>query len=238
MATSVVLLHYNNYFNRQVKRLGLLPQYLNADSNAVICNNINFVPGDGINTSLVLGKGTNPGDIFTGAKDGFDYLVVFDPSAQDTPIISRWFVIETHKTREGQYDIRLRRDVVADHYDEIVNSPMYIEKGYINDINNPLLYNHESLSVNQIKEKEIPIKDNTECGWVVGYIPRDANPGTVKSSAVFRQSADITVANLSDWNYWDYCDFNSDYKSVAQINARKEIYFHLSSMYQNRNNFW
>ena len=161
MATSVVLLHYNNYFNRQVKRLGTLQQYTQADADCVTCDNINFVPGDGINTSLVLGKGTNPAAIFTGAKDKFDYLVVFDPSLQDTPILSRWFIIETHRTGEGQYDIRLRRDVVAEFYEEILNSPMYIEKGYINDIKNPLLYNHESLSVNQIKAKEIELENRS-----------------------------------------------------------------------------
>ena len=89
MTTSVVLLHYNNYFNRQVKILSTLNEYVQKDADSVTCSNINFIPGDGINTSLVLGKGTNPGDIFTGAKDKFDYLVVFDSSEQDNPILSR-----------------------------------------------------------------------------------------------------------------------------------------------------
>lgn len=205
MATyGVLLLHYNNYFNRQVKRLSNTSQYQNADANCVFCSNVNFDYNDGINTSLILGKGGNPADLFTGAKDKFDYLVVYDTSIVSVPVVSRWFIMETIKTREGQYDLRLRRDVVADHYDEIINSPMYIEKGYVDNAANPLLYNHESLQVNQIKRKEIPIKDKTECGWVVGYIPRDSfddsDPAerTVKSSAIFSQSADITVSSLSD----------------------------------------
>lgn len=88
MATNVLLLHYNNYFNRTIKKLNTVSAYTTADSNNVVCTDINFIPGDGIITSLVLGKGQNPATIFTGSKDNFDYLVVYD-SGTGTPIISR-----------------------------------------------------------------------------------------------------------------------------------------------------
>lgn len=205
MTTSVLLLHYNNYFNRIVKKEDSLQEYLQADANSVSCLNINFVPGDGISTSLILGKGNTPADIFTGEKNGFDYLIVYDSDDANYPILSRWFIIETHRTREGQYDIRLRRDIVVDFYATIIDSPIYLEKGYISDTQNPLLFNSESLRVNQIKQSEIALKDKTKCGWVVGYIPRDAyntSEGTdVVSSAIFAQNADITVTNLNSWEY-------------------------------------
>ena len=41
---------------------------------------------------------------------------------------------------------------------------MFIEKGFINDVNDPLLYNSESMNVNQIKQEEIPLKDETQSG--------------------------------------------------------------------------
>ena len=53
---------------------------------------------------------------------------------------------------------------MADNYADVVNSPIFLEKGFINDVNDPLLYNSESMNLNQIKQFEIPLKDETESG--------------------------------------------------------------------------
>lgn len=58
----------------------------------------------------------------------------------------------------------LKRDVIADNYNDVVDSPIYLEKGFINDVNDPLLYNSESMNLNQIKQLEIPLKDETQSG--------------------------------------------------------------------------
>ena len=52
---NVTLLHYNNYFNRIVKKEASYAAYLTASPNYNKTTNINFVPGDGVSTSLVLG---------------------------------------------------------------------------------------------------------------------------------------------------------------------------------------
>lgn len=175
---SVLLLHYNNYFNRIVKKLDTIAAYKSADASNAECDAINFVPGDGINTSLVLGYGANPGTTFDYGAN-YDYLVVEDV-ADDTEehiitrtINSRWFILEAHRTRDKQYEIILRRDVIADNYQNVLNAPTYIEKATITDENDPLIFNSEGLLVNQIKDTETPLKDETQCGWVVGYIPSD-----------------------------------------------------------------
>ena len=207
MATNVLLLHYNNYFNRRIKKLDTVAEYKSADTNYADCTNINFVPGDGVVTTLVLGYGTNPSNLFTDTKIGYDYLVVYDSTTVNDSttytVLSRWFIMEAHRTRSKQYELVLKRDVIADNYTNILESPIYLEKGYINSTANPLLYNSESLALNQIKQYEIPLKDKTECGWVVGYIPRDSfsESTTVESSAIFTQNADITVTNLASWSY-------------------------------------
>ena len=85
MATSILLLHYNNYFNRIIKKLDTIADYQKADSHSVTCYNINFNPGDGVSTSLILGHGTNPANIFSNEAD-YDYAVVFDPN-DNKPII-------------------------------------------------------------------------------------------------------------------------------------------------------
>ena len=123
----------------------------------------------------------------------------------------------------------LKRDVIADNYNDVVNSPIFLEKGYINDVNDPLLYNSESMNLNQIKQLEIPLKDETQSGWVVGYIPSDAFPKVepaydrVEKKVTIPMSADITVENLNSWNYWDYCSANPNYKFMADNAGKRKV---------------
>ena len=158
----LLLLHYNNYFNRIIKKEDTLADYKAADADYKEVYNINFNPGDGINTSIVLGLGQN-GTLFAG-DDEFDYLVASE-TVNDTNVIkSRWFIVEQDRKRAGQYELTLKRDVLADNYNEVINSPIFLEKGFIDDVNDPLLYNSESMNVNQIKQTEIPLMDETKCG--------------------------------------------------------------------------
>ena len=82
----LLLLHYNNYFNRIIKNKYTVPEYKSADSNYKEVSNVNFNPGDGVSTSLVLGLGQN-GSLFEG--DEFDYLVAYETVDDVTYIRSR-----------------------------------------------------------------------------------------------------------------------------------------------------
>lgn len=200
----LLLLHYNNYFNRIIKKENTIAAYKAADAAYKEASNINFNPGDGVNTSLVLGLGQN-GSLFVGNE--FDYLVAYELVNNDPVINSRWFIVEQDRQRAGQFELTLKRDVLADNYTDVVNSPIFLEKGFINDVNDPLLYNSESMNLNQIKQFEVPLKDETECGWVVGYIPSDAFPKVepaydrVEKKVTIPMSADITVDGLNSWKY-------------------------------------
>ena len=222
----LLLLHYNNYFNRIIKKKDTIADYKAADADYKEVSNINFNPGDGVNTSLVLGLGQN-GSLFEG--DEFDYLVAYEVVDNVNVINSRWFIIEQDRERAGQYELTLKRDVLADNYTDVVNSPIFLEKGFINDVNDPLLYNSESMNLNQIKQFEIPLKDETESGWVVGYIPSDAFPKVepeydrVEKDVSIPMSADITVNGLSSWKYWAYCTNNPSYKFMADSSGRRKV---------------
>ena len=193
---NVTLLHYNNYFNRIVKKEASYADYLTASPNYNKTTDINFVPGDGVSTSLVLGTSS--------LVMGYDYLIVTEVESSVEVIKSRWFIMEDHRTRDGQYELILRRDVIVDNFGAIEDAPIYVEKANITDVHNPLLFNKEGLQVNQIKQAEFPIKDETECGWVVGYIPRDAfeTNTPIDSDVYLPGAADITVNGLSNWAYW------------------------------------
>ena len=222
----LLLLHYNNYFNRIIKKEDTVAKYMNADAHYRVASNINFNPGDGVNTSLVLGLGQN-GTLFD--VEEFDYLVAYEIVDNITKIDSRWFILEQDRKRSGQYELTLKRDVIADNYNDVVDSPIYLEKGFINDVNDPLLYNSESMNLNQIKQLEIPLKDETQSGWVVGYIPSDAFPKVepaydrVEKKVTIPMSADITVNGLSSWSYWKYCSANPNYKFMADNAGKRKV---------------
>ena len=86
-----------------------------------------------------------------------------------------------NRTRGGQYELTLRRDVLADFNSEVETAPIYVEKGIINDISSPLLCNNESLQVNQIKTKEVLLKDKSASPWLCLYLKKGVlgttNPG-------------------------------------------------------------
>ena len=222
----LLLLHYNNYFNRIIKKENTIAAYKAADAEYKEASNINFNPGDGVNTSLVLGLGQN-GALFVG--DEFDYLVAYELVNNSPVIDSRWFIVEQDRKRAGQYELTLKRDVLADNYNDVVNSPIFLEKGFIGDVNDPLLYNSESMNVNQIKQLEIPLMDETKCGWVVGYIPSDAFPKVepeydrVEKDVSVPMSADIEVDGLSSWTYWNYCSSNPNYKFMADTAGKRKV---------------
>ena len=222
----LLLLHYNNYFNRIIKKEDTVAKYMNADAHYRVASNINFNPGDGVNTSIVLGCGAN-GSLFD--VEEFDYLVAYEIVDNVSVIRSRWFILEQDRKRSGQYELTLKRDVIADNYNDVVNSPIFLEKGFINDVNDPLLYNSESMNLNQIKQVEIPLKDETQSGWVVGYIPSDAFPKVepaydrVEKKVTIPMSADITVDSLSAWNYWQYCSANPNYKFMADNAGKRKV---------------
>ena len=222
----LLLLHFNNYFNRIIKKKDTIADYKAADANYKEVSNINFNPGDGINTSLVLGLGQN-GSVFEGEE--FDYLVEHETIGDIDYIRGRWFILEQDRKRGGQYELTLKRDVIADNYIDVVSSQIFLEKGYIDDVNDPLLYNSESMNLNQIKQLEIPLKDETKSGWVVGYIPSDAFPKVepaydrVEKKVTIPMSADITVDNLSSWNYWNYCSANPNYKFMSDTSGKRKV---------------
>lgn len=222
----LLLLHYNNYFNRIIKKENTIADYKAADADYKEVSNINLNPGDGVNTSLVLGLGQN-GSLFDGEE--FDYLVAYEVVDNANVINSRWFIIEQDRERAGQFELTLKRDVLADNYTDVVNSPIFLEKGFINDVNDPLLYNSESMSLNQIKKLEIPLKDETQCGWVVGYIPSDAFPKVepqydrVEKKVTVPMEADLEVDNITQWSYWQYCTSNPNYKFMADSAGKRRV---------------
>lgn len=154
--SNITLLNYNNYYNRKVLKAGdAVSDY--AAYVVYSVGAVNFYPADGVNTSLVL----NVDATYCG-----NYLLVSDEYGN---VLSRWFIMEARNVRNAQVDLTLKRDVMADFYDEIIDAPCFIEKATVG-IDDIAIYNHENVMLNQIKTGEILLKDKTQSRWIVGYV--------------------------------------------------------------------
>lgn len=168
---------YNNYYNRIIKKESSLASY---GTPKYSLDSTNFNYNDGVTTSHI----TN--------YDGVgDYCVVCNDQGA---ISSRWFILENPRTRGNQHRMDLRRDIIADYYDNIIVAPMIVSRAMITDTFNPLLYNSENLSLNQIKKREIallPTRGN-RAYWYVLYLANNAGDksGTITLS---NQPYDIPI---------------------------------------------
>lgn len=174
----LLLRGFNNYFNRIVKKYTALADYKSNAASYLDFSGINFNPNDGVATELIIGSSAQLENNAALSWDSLgtpDYLVCYEVSNNITTIKSRWFVLESERTRDGQYRIALKRDVLADHFSQILSAPCFVEKGIINNTSNPLLFNTEGGNYNQIKQNETPLKDATNVAWLVGYIKKSAS---------------------------------------------------------------
>lgn len=161
---TILTLKYNNYFNRLVKIGSDLSAYSPFIKNRI--NNVNFNPADGVNTIQIINAPEN---------EIGDYLLVIDDTGT---LISRWFILDDTRLRNGQYELQLRRDLIADAYSDVIKAPVFIEKATLNSAD-PMIFNSENMTYNQIKKSETLLKDGTECAWIVGYMARNDGSGNV-----------------------------------------------------------
>ena len=167
---TVYFYKFNNYYNRIIKRYDTIEEYGTPLGTQ---DNCNFVHGDGVNSSFTMNK-------LLSLLDTPDYVVVEDYNGD----ISRWFVINSFKSRSGQDLLTLRRDLIADFYNDVLKySPCLIRKGHVPQTN-PLIFNDEGVKYNKIKQAELLIKDESNCSYIVGFISNNAGSqsvtGTIK----------------------------------------------------------
>ena len=202
---------FNNYFNRIVKKYSTLADYKSNSTSFLEFTSINFNPNDGITTELIVGNKNQQVWTFNGGtqaigtpldweNDGApDYAVCYEMQGNPLALVikHRWFIMEAQRTRNGQYRLAFKRDVIADHLNQILTAPCFVEKGNINNNGDPLLFNNEQMSMNQIKQSEMLLKDNTGCGWIIGYVSQDKT--RYPDSGYYESTSPVaTVENYTD----------------------------------------
>lgn len=173
---NVYLFKNHNYYNRRIVEYKSIADYYNNLGEAVLLTNINFNPNNGITSSQIINF--DLGDSENGNREESpSYCVITD---NDDLIVSRWWVVEAKRIRQGQTEISLLRDVIADYKEQILESPSFIKKGYLGTINDPAIFNNEDMTFNQIKTSETLLKDKSGCPWWIGYIPKSSGGVTVE----------------------------------------------------------
>ena len=236
----LILLAYNAYYNRFLKYEASLQDYLdNSEGSDYLIQNVNFNPADGLNTIHVAGNGELDNRLeFRDYSFTYALLIEYNPANktreeiyadEDTRILSKWFILDNDRTRGGQYRLSLRRDVLVDYMKQIKKSPIFVEKGIINDYSNPLLMNNEDVKVNQIKKQEILLKDRTECPWLVLFLKK----GVVGNNSIDPITVNVTqnedfvyetlTTPIAQWQYFDYTttDYLIAYQNKFRVRFKK-----------------
>ena len=233
----LILKGFNNYFNRKIKKYSTLQDYIDNSSDSYNFANINFNPNDGVTTSQVIGSenqqqlgGPNPVPLMWEQNGSPDYLVAYTTETIDEQEIitihSRWFVLESVRTRNGQYQLALKRDIIADHLEQILTNPCFVEKGYVKS-NNPLIFNEESVSLNQIKKGETPLKDETQIPWIVLYIAKnyktvEEGGSMVEKSVPIEGKMTLNTSSVLDYDDLPWSNLESSI-SASSTNITRRV---------------
>ena len=198
---AVFLYNFNKYYNRTIFRKATFDAYkalitppnenTPAQYRGPLRSDFNFDYNDGVYASKVLNIGKDE-DLFYKVEHP-DYMVLEEAyqtgGTEEVPIyerkVSRWFVLDLKKQRGCQYQLSLKRYVLADFYNEVLAAPCFIERGNP-VIDDPFIFNKEGFTYNQIKKREL-LLNNTKlsgkgAGWIVGYLAREQTPSAIHAT--------------------------------------------------------
>ena len=141
MSRLIILYNYNKYYNRIIKRKYSFQEYLNlitpvgdnpAAYRGFIRENMNFDYQDGVYAQHVIN--IKKDDPQYAKIEHPDYCVLEETyvqgegdSAVTTTKLSRYFVLDVTKIRGNQFQLSLRRDLLADYYNDVLNAPVFVE---------------------------------------------------------------------------------------------------------------
>lgn len=217
--SKLYLYNYNNYFNRIVKKEDTLANY---GTPIYTLSDTNFNPNDGVTTSHVCNY----------TKEDGDYVVITDDTNK---IVSRWFVVETQRTRGHQYKLELKRDLIVDYYDRLLNAPMIINRGMAKNRLDPLLFNSEGFSFNQIKKNEILLKDKTKIPYYILYFKKGTNTlsGTFnKNDVTYDMKISTPIANSIFKTGTSYKTMGEEINVLYRVHANAGAAFYFSNKYK------
>lgn len=212
MSILYYLENFNSYYNRTIKRATDRDLSSFMDFVLKVDSDFNFNPNDHVSTKIVVNYIYYENGIEYNIDDerNIDYILV---SEDNQTVKSKWFVTDRVRNLGGQWSLTLRRDLISDYYNIIRESPIFVEKGWLNN-SNRLIYNSENMSFNQIKKNEVLLKDVTNTPWIVGYLGNDY----LESGALKKEEGNFNVYfNRDISRSASYSASYSEYNSLARL---------------------
>lgn len=188
------VLHYfnfNNYLNRVIKGYDTLQEYINNADYLGNSGAVNFNKKSELEANVVcfLDSYTSP-----------DYVIL---TSENNAIISRWFVINETRNNKNNYQLNLRRDIIFDNLNIIMNNEnTLIQKGFAENASDAILNSEDNYSFNEYKRAEFKILDNNtkqNNGWLAIFITNnqkmeiDTNDNVNVYKAFFTSEANANI---------------------------------------------
>lgn len=190
-------------FNNLSNKMCIVYDRIELYPNPVFEATVNFRPGDGVSTTLVLMYKDNV--LAPPVNLEPDYAIVCADSGGG--IESRWFVTESVRLSDSKFSLQLQRDVAADYKSNIMNSVAFVRRGWV-DKANPLIFNSENGNYSQILRERIDLKDKSGKGCYVAFLaPNFIKENTDKLSldlTAITAPTDINFAQPADTHAGNY----------------------------------
>lgn len=163
---TIYYFNFNNYTNRVVKGFATLTEYIQNAEYIGKSNTVNFNKTNDLEANVVcyLDNYKSP-----------DYALLCE---EDT-IVSRWFVISETRGNKNNYQLNLKRDIVYDNLELILNNEnTLVKRGYAKDTETAILNDEEPFSFNEYKRKEEVLDysySSQNGGWLAFFIGNKNN---------------------------------------------------------------
>lgn len=211
-------INYYSYESRKHHKYNPeVSQYLAADENPIIYEDlININWGDGVNAFISCIN--LPNDDMLGL--GKNYLLIVN---NNFTIHSRWYVMESGYAMKGQYQITLRRDLIADHLDKVVNTKCMINRGWLLT-GDKRLYKPEGFQFNQVKTAQISLgnsgADTIDTPQaVVAYLAKNRQQPIELQLTPSKFPVSYSANTLQDWSGYVYVTQQQKQYTAFRYNA-------------------
>lgn len=202
--SNLYIFNYNTYFNRIVKREETFEDY---GEPMFVMQGVNFNMADGVDTQIVWGKNNQA---YHGQGN---YLIEYDDDYG--MLLSRWFITDANYNRQGQWVLTLRRDLLADFYNNVIEAPMMVNRGMVNHTN-PLVFNDEGFSFNQIKKSETLLQDSkNSLPYIVLYASKNIEVETgISVDTTFTGTFDVEISTPLENSIYNAGTYNTSAQSM------------------------
>lgn len=195
---------------------GLVQESSNLGTPPSVLPKVNFSHGNEVTTEFIFNADAEQ----QYRNRNYSYAIELNPD--DETILSLWYVIGIQRTTLAtacQYRLTLRRDVVTEYFDKYKNRKFYAEKGWLNAMDSPLLFQPEGINTDKVKKAEYPISDETRCQWIVGYLPPDFKSAEIKIDQTEEKSPSAVMSFKNKDSFYSYIGALNTSESQLAFNS-------------------